>query len=175
MSIEITEQLKQFLQAVDPNVDTAFAEGVTSTGNYLPPLDGYDKIQPDLKPGARNGILATFAALVKQMAATPVPTNCSLLDGWYGNSTFPPVTYSKTILNDVFLNGVIYSSGTVSNSIAIILPEGYRPSRELYLPAIASTGLMGITITTVGTVILPPTLAGDWVSLDSIRFIAASI
>jgi hypothetical protein len=173
MSIEISEQLKLLLQAVDPAVDTAFSEGVTSSGDYLPALGGYDKIPPDLKPGARNGILATFAALVQQIAQPPVPANCLLENGWYNNGL--AATYSRTVLNDVFLNGTVYSPGSVSNSIVVILPQGYRPQRDLYLPAMANTGLIGITITTAGAVILPPTTAGDWVSLDNIRFIAVPI
>ncbi|NTW61533.1 hypothetical protein HGB24_02515, partial [Candidatus Saccharibacteria bacterium] len=89
--------------------------------------------------------------------------------------TFHTGGYRKTKDGIVVLKGLL--RGGSSGQVIFYLPDGYKPAKQLIFQVATDNGSWGaggrIDITTDGRVIAT-TVNSSWVSLDNIRFLAAS-
>lgn len=96
-----------------------------------------------------------------------------LLNSWvdYGGSwSMSPANYRK-VGSVVHLEGLI-KNGTANNAVIAILPEGFRPSTYIIVPAITSGEIAcRISIYSTGTVIASASYTSTgWLSLSGISF-----
>jgi len=171
--MEISSEEKALLQLVDSDIEDSFSVGVTQSGPYLPGLYQYTTIPSDSRTLGRQGILSTFAGLLKRLSFySPAVTNLTLQSGFtqYGQG-FEFASYYKTITGDVVLQGRISRFAPGPNIAFAQLPEGFRPQLALTSPVTVSGVAKHVHITSDGDIICgAPLLVNEWLSLDGIRF-----
>ena len=104
----------------------------------------------------------------KQQEAWITPT---LLNGWtdFNPTNFPSASYYKSEFGEVSLQGLI--TGGANSTIAMQLPNGYRPSKTLHLQAMQTNGVSTyITVFSNGNVSIFFTATPTYVSLTGISF-----
>jgi hypothetical protein len=173
--MEITTEQKTLLQAVEPQLETSFLEGVTASGAFLPALPGYATIPEALRPPGRQGILATFAALLKGLADfRPTFTDLTLVNEFsqWGDPEYFAAGSALTPTGEVILRGLVRTPTTAASGATFgVLPVGHRPAKNIIVLAIVSEVPTPVTITPYGTLALRDAVSAEsWISLDSIKF-----
>lgn len=166
--MEITPELKALLQAIDPDIEDVFLNGVTQSGDFLPKLPQYDKIPPNLRPQGREGILSTFAALLNALGTyQPVENPLIFAYPFSGDGA----SASKNILGEIVLRGrILVSENTATRSILAVLPPGFAPSQIYTWIAATSSDAIVVFIDTNGNIYTDYNLDAGWISLDGVRF-----
>lgn len=181
MALILTEAEKAIIDALEPDLEEAFMNGVQNpdTSEAIEPMSGYasaaavkvheDDTPVDYRPEVKGPFKALIAAFLRNL--TPenetVFTTGDLDNGW---TTATGVCFYRDALGRVFVRGAI-ADGSAPTGVCT-LPEGYRPGSERVFPVYTSvTGYGSVAIAEDGTV---AALTGDGVFyLDGISFRAA--
>lgn len=188
--MEITAEQKALLQLVDSDIENCFSTGVTQSGAYLPALTGYDRIPAQNRVLGRQGILSTFAGFLKELpsyivnstkAFVPSVQTLTLENGYSTGALYTTPdpdqvpSYYKNAINEIVLQGIVYSGSAPSFTTIATLPVGYRPNKTYILSAVRGlAATITVYVATDGRVFCPvATSGGEWIALDSLRFRAA--
>lgn len=172
--MEITSEIKSLLQAVEPQIEAAFAEGVTQAGDFLPALPGYTTIPDTMRPQGRQGILSTFASLLKGVLGfRPTVNSFNFQNGYsvWGDPNFQDAGWYLDLNGDVVLIGLVANPAHLSDVDIAVLPEGYRPAKTLLFTSMSVSTPITISVKNTGGVAIRTDLASaGFASLSGIRF-----
>jgi len=176
MPLNVTPDQKSLIESLDSEIETAFSEGVSESTLFLDPLPGYNQIPANNKAQGREGILSTFASLIKRLGAfRPTIQGFSLANGFFAwpDPRYRAPSYYIEITGDVSLTGLL-SHGTGADAFVAFatLPVEARPDKKIFMPAIKSDNTtVQLEVNPDGQIWFRDTIsAGDIISLDGIRF-----
>lgn len=176
--MEINLDQKTLIQSIDSELESAFADGVTQSGGFLPKLTGYDTIPTDLRPQGRNGIMSTFASLVKRLGLfrptqNAVPLNSSF-SAWPDPAFGPPTYITFPATGEIVLDGLFYSPVSMAAfSVVGNLPVEARPAKGIIVPVVHNGSVSGLRILTNGQIVTEFITSTNPISLSGIRFLPA--
>lgn len=171
MSLNVTPEQRTLLDQVDIDLETAMSEGVSQGAVFLPALPQYDRVAPEVKSVGRQGILSTFAALIKslfdfQQAPEPV----TLVNGfanWPDGSFRTPQCY-KSAGNEVGLTGLMRCPTIGASQVIGVLPVGCRPTQAVILTVVKNDTPVSMYVLPTGEMTLGTSCTdGQWISIDS--------
>lgn len=182
--MEVTQDQKRFLQEVDPKVEDTFLNGVTQSGAYLPGLPRYDTIDTNLRQSSRQGILSTFAGLIKGLGTfRPSVVTPALINGFFAwtDAAYEPLGYRVNLDGTVSLQGLVGCPADSLFKAIFVLPSELRPSKNLIFPTTCTTGVPGdlgkfssIVVNGNGNVVLAVEVpVNGWISLSGVTFTPA--
>lgn len=78
--------------------------------------------------------------------------------------------YYKDDVGRVYLQGLISSGIMTANTVIFVLPEGYRPKVDRYVPVVTNSGTGSLKIAVDGKVMINNISTNTYVSLDGVVF-----
>lgn len=176
--MEINADQKSLIQSVESELESAFLTGVTQSGDFLPKLAGYDTIPEALRPQGRQGILSTFAALVKRMALfRPSRLPLSYMNGfanWPDTSFQAGSVYQSAASGEIVIEGLCYNAiSQPAFTVIAVLPEGFRPATSLIFPVSHDATCEPVRILSNGQIVAEFVTTTNPISLSGIRFLPA--
>lgn len=119
---------------------------------------------------AQEAVIASVTPALRDLAALPVWTEPTLLNGWawYGGQWAKP-GYARDAVGRVYVRGAI-KSGTI-NRPCFVLPRTYRPGVWMQLGTMSNNAFGQVNISPTGEV-YPGVGSPVLFSLDGITFIA---
>jgi hypothetical protein len=152
---------------VGPGISEAYLNGVTDgTTEQYPKLPGYDKLKVEDRQKGLQGLLGTFAALLKAFTGRS-RTNATLLNSFTGGTG---IQYFKTIDGYVQLEGYVIAPSSPNSKAILQLPVGYRPSTTRYFAVQGGSGYCAVAVQADGYVICQSATASVYLALDPVRF-----
>lgn len=171
MPLDVTPEQQAFLNEVDTHLETAMSTGVAQGPVFLPALPNYDRIPANMKVTGRQGILSTFAALVKGLFDLQQPLEpITLVNGftnWTDAAFRTPQGY-KSAGNEVGLTGMMRCPTIAAYQTLGVLPVALRPTQAVIVTVVKSETPVSLYIKADGELTLGAACTdGEWLSIDT--------
>lgn len=168
--MDLSAKLGEIMQAADPVIEDSYLNGVTiESADWLPGLPDYGKIPQNYRAQGRQGVQATLAVLLKVLADADLDFAEVTYSGGFGvwpDPNYTPFTVSRDVFGRVVVSGLLSVSATVGGEVVCLLPEGFRPAKNLISLCAGSGGTPQLTLQSNGALVIDVAHSAGWISVS---------
>lgn len=168
--MDLSAKLGEIMQAAGPVIEDSYLNGVTiESADWLPGLPDYGKIPANYRAQGRQGVQATLAVLLKVLADADLDFAEITYSGGFGvwsDPAYTPLTATKDVLGRVVVSGLLLVPATVGGEVACVLPEGFRPTKNLIALGSGSGGTPQLTLRSDGALVIDVAHSAGWISVS---------
>lgn len=142
------------------------------TQPLVPSYPPFDTLTPTFRDIAKASSLALAAAFAQAVSSAAESASISLLNGvtnWGDTANYEELKAERNCLNEVYLSGIIKIGSNITPATPLmLLPVGFRPSKNIIVPVVHQGAFNRIEIQQNGFVLIGlSATAGDWIFIQT--------